>query len=175
MKKLNAWMWTLADVAWRLAVALVVIVGGLALWSWLVPANAETMWVNVDESSHLNGRSKPVTGGIEAKLLRGWTVEVLEIRDGWALVDGYGETGGCWVDVRYLTEYEPGTLEACEPVEMRTKVGKLRVRSYPDGEVLYRMRKGDRVTVLGWMQMGGTRWGWIGTGWVMAEFLEVTQ
>lgn len=173
---MKRWQYWLREIA----IAALGVVSGLLLFALtmaacLAGANAETMWVNVDEQSHLNGRSKPVTGDIEAKLLRGWTVEVLEICDGWALVDGYGESGGCWVDVRYLTEYEPGQMEACEPVDMRTTVGKLRVRSYPDGEVLYRMRKGNRVTVLGWMQMGGTRWGWIGTGWVMAEFLEVAK
>jgi len=135
------------------------------------PACAETMYVAVEEGSRLNGRATPVDGDIEAKLLPGWTVEVVQTADGWALIDGYGEGGCCWVDAHYLTK-EPMQETACEPVEMRAAVDKLRVRRVPGGDVCARLSKGDRVTVTGWMQVGGTRWAHIGTGWVMAEYLE---
>lgn len=135
------------------------------------PACAETMYVAVEKGSHLNGRATPVDGDIEAKLLPGWTVEVVRTADGWALIDGYGEGGCCWVDAHYLTK-EPMQETACEPVEMRAAVDKLRVRRVPGGDVCARLSKGDRVTVTGWMQVGGTRWAHIGTGWVMAEYLE---
>lgn len=135
------------------------------------PACAETMYVAVEKGSHLNGRASPVDGAIEAKLLPGWEVEVVRTADGWALIDGYGEGGCCWVDAHYLAP-EQMNETACEPVEMRAAVDKLRVRRCPGGDVCMRLSKGDRVTVTGWMQMDGTRWAYIGTGWVMAEYLE---
>lgn len=145
-----------------------IFVGLALLW----PAKAETMWVLVDDGSHLNGRSEPMHGDIEARLLTGWEVDVLETREGWARIAGYSESGSCWVCMDYLTVDRPGERMACRPVRMRTTADKLRVRSCPGGEVLRRLRIGAAVTVDGWMDVGGVRWADVGDGWVMMEYLE---
>lgn len=147
------------------AIAIVVIA---LLW----PAQAETMWVMVAEGSCLNGRSEPEHGDIEARLLPGWEVDVLERRDGWARIAGYGESGSCWVCDDYLTAHKPGERMSCQPVRMRTTAQKLRVRSCPGGEVLRRLPRGAVVTVDGWMDVGGVRWADVGDGWVMMEYLK---
>ena len=135
-------------------------------------AQAETMWVDVAPGSHLNARSKPRTGVIEAKLERGWAVEVAETTDGWAAITGWGECGTCWVDVRYLSEEAPKDPTPCKPEKMQTKADKVRLRAYPGGEVLRRLEKGAAVTVTGWVTHEGAAWAQVEGGYVMAEFLE---
>lgn len=176
-RKLSELLWAAAEVAWRVAVLLVLVVAVLAMWSWLVPAQAEVMWVNVGEHSHLNGRSKAVNGEIVAKLQRGWEVEVVHIRNGWALVDGYGEDGHCWVSAKYLTDEKPAKVEASQPVSVRTTVSRLLVRACPGGSVVSRIeRKGTKLTVLGTTIHKDVKWAYLGDGrWVMWRYLEVDR
>ena len=138
-------------------------------------AQAETMWVDVAPGSHLNARSKPRTGAIEAKLERGWAVEVVETRQGWAAITGWGECGTCWVDARYLSAEAPKDPTPCKPEKMQTKADKVRLRAYPGGEVLRRLEKGTAVTVTGWVIHEGAAWAQVDGGYIMAEFLEVAQ
>lgn len=157
----------------KVLVAVAVVVA--LLFVGVTLAAAETMWVNVDDGSHLNGRSQPRNGSIEAKLLRGWEVEVIRCVDGWALVDGYGESGCCWVDARYLMDTMPGETNECSPVQMRTTVNKLRVREYPGGGVVERLKKGETVTVTAWMEQDGEIWARVDGGWVMGRYLEEVE
>lgn len=165
-KKTKAW------AAVKLAAFLVLAV---LLVLALQLAEAQTMYVDVAEGSHLNARSKPRTGAIEAKLERGWAVEVVETRDGWATITGWGECGTCYVDARYLSEEAPGNPTPCKPTRMQTSADKVRLRAYPGGEVLRRLEKGDAVTVTGWVTHEGTAWAQVDGGYIMAEFLEVAQ
>lgn len=170
-KSWKRWLYETAEVAVGLLLALIVFVLGLV---WLTDtAEAETMFVNVSPSSHLNGRSRAGTGEIVAKLQRGWPVEVVAISHGWALVDGYGEDGHCWVSAQYLSESQPKPIKMCEAQELRTTVSKLLVRSCPGGSVVGRIeKKGTRVTVTGKTKHDGVWWGYLGNGrWVMMRFL----
>lgn len=150
----------------------VLMIGAVAIDALCSKAKADTMYVRVADGSHLNGRSAPVNGAIEAKLLPGWAVEVTDTQNGWACVEGYGEGGCVWVDMHYLTSEEPGERIDCQPVQMTAAVDKLRVRNCPGGRILRRLRKGEAVTVTAYMEQGGQTWAKISGGWVMAEFLE---
>lgn len=165
-KKTKAWA-AVKIVAFVVLAALMVLAAKLA--------EAETMWVDVAPGSHLNARSKPRTGAIEAKLERGWAVEVVETRDGWAAITGWGECGTCWVDARYLSEEAPQDPTPCDPVRMRTNADKVRLRAYPGGQVLRRLEKGAAVTVTGWVTHEGETWAQVDGGYMMAEFLEGTK
>ena len=151
------------------AAAFVLALGALLLWA--AAARGETMWVNVAEGSHLNARSKPRTGDIEAKLERGTEVEVTEIRSGWATIQGWGECWTCYVDARYLTEEKPGEEIECKPVEMQTSADKVRLRECPGGDVVKRLKKGQKVTVTGWMEHAGETWAKVDGGWLMMRYL----
>lgn len=154
-------------------VAFVVLAALMVLAAKL--AEAETMWVDVAPGSHLNARSKPRTGQIEAKLGRGQAVEVTQIRDGWATIIGWGECYTCYVDARYLSGEALADPTPCDPVRMQTGAEKVRLRAYPGGEVLRRLEKGTAVTVTGWVTHEDTAWAQVDGGYIMAEFLEEAQ
>lgn len=176
-KQLKELLRAMASVAWRMGVVLAVIMICLALWSWMVPAKAETMYVNVGEHSCLNGRSRAGNGEVVARLQRGWEVEVIHQRNGWALIDGYSELGCCWVCMDYLSSEPLPKPGAFEPVDVRTTVGKLLVRQSPAGKAIDRIdRRGTRLTVLATVVHRDVSWAYLGDGrWVMWKFLEVSR
>ena len=50
----------------------------------------------------------------------------------------------------------------------------MRVRALPQGKVIRRLRKGDAVSVCGWVpDADGDRWANIGDGFVLASCLSV--
>lgn len=173
--KAKAWVRDVTIAAAGLLAAMIAFVLLVALTLEVTGASAETMWVNVGEHSHLNGRSRAVNGEITAKLQRGWEVEVVHIRNGWALIDGYSEDGCCWVSAEYLSRTPLPRVEAFTPVQAATKVGKLLVRICPAGRVVDRIeRKGTELTVYATVAHGGETWAYIDDGrWVMWRFLEV--
>lgn len=166
------WVYEIAVTAAGMLIAILLFFLVIALC--LTDAEAETMWVNVGEHSHLNGRSRAVDGEIVAKLQRGWEVEVVHIRNGWALIDGYGEGGHCWVSAKYLTDEKPGEVRTIEPVKVRTTVSRLLVRSCPGGSVVGRIdKKGTKLTVLATVIQSNVKWAYLGNGrWVMWRYLE---
>lgn len=162
-KRMKAWA-AVRIVAFLVLAVLLVLAARLA--------EAQTMYVDVAQGSHLNARSKPRTGAIEAKLERGWAVEVVETWQGWATITGWGECGTCYVDARYLSTEAPEDPTPCKPTRMQTNADKVRLRAYPGGEVLRRLEKGAAVTVTGRVTHEGTAWAQVDGGYIMAEFLE---
>ena len=155
------------------AAAFVLALGALLLWA--AAARGETMWVNVAEGSHLNARSKPRTGDIEAKLERGWAVEVTEIRDGWATLPGWGECGTCYADARYLSREKTGEAAPCKPTRMQLNADKVRLRECPGGDVVKRLHKGQMVTVTATAEHAGETWAKVDGGWLMMRYLAEVQ
>ena len=131
-------------------------------------AEAETAYVCVAEGSHLNARSHPVNGKIEARLLPGWQVEVLTVDDGWAQLEGVGESGTAWVAARYLSEDAPGTETRC----MVSAGGRVRLRETPAGELVRWLQPGSMVTVTAHLTVDGVRWARVGDGWVQDRYLS---
>jgi hypothetical protein len=95
---------------------------------------------------------------------RGFAAQVIGVKNDWAEIVG-GEAGTAWCCVDYLADYKPG-----EDALLYTVVtdGRVRVRQSPDGTAVGYVRDGDTVEVR--FVIGG--WAYIGSGYVMAEFLE---
>jgi hypothetical protein len=123
------------------------------------------MYVHVREGSFLNGRREPnLDSPIMMKMERGFEAHVIGVKNGWAEIEG-GEAGTAWCCVDYLADYRPGEDA---PLYTVVSVGRVRVRQSPDGEAVGYVRDGDTVEVR--FVIGG--WAYIGSGYVMAEFLE---
>lgn len=157
---------------WVRIITIFLLVCTIVLTMKIVGANAETMYVVVNDGSHLNARYAPVTGNIEAKLLRGWEVEVLDIKNGWAKIIGYGESNICYVKSEYLSEEPPPDIEKCEPVIYTVTTNKVRLRENPNGKKVRWLYKGNRVTVIGWVTVDNICWAYTDTGYIMAEYLD---
>ena len=57
---------------------------------------SKTMYVHVREGTFLNGRMKPnLDSEIMMIMGRGFDVHVLQVKNGWAMIEG-GEAGTCW-------------------------------------------------------------------------------
>lgn len=144
----------------------------IALISPVISASAEIMYVIVNGGSHLNARSVPIKGNIEAKLLRGWSVEVLSIEDGWAKITGYGESNICYVNSEYLSKEPPPDVEKCEPAVHTVTMDKVRLRESPNGRKIRWLYKGNRVSVTGWVTVDNICWARTDTGYIMAKYLD---
>ena len=141
-----------------------------AVADWEVVGNATVV---VQESSHLNGRAKPVNGPIEMKLYLGDKVEIVSYgRDGWVEIIG-GETGTVWVKDAFLTD-EWYTLENPEVYRISSN-GRVRVRTIPDGEASGWAKNGDMVTVSAIAVKNGVTWAKIEDGYVMERFLTEVE
>ena len=144
---------------------------------WLLgnqfPASAaSTMYVVVDDGSHLNARDKPKTGRTVARLERGFSVDVVSVKDGWAKISGYSEEEYCYVSSQYLSETPPP-----EPKPyLITGTGRVRLRDKPNGSKIRWLTPGDEVIVTDWVPDRGETWAKVtyGTtrGYVMADFLS---
>lgn len=131
-----------------------------------IDAEAETMCVNVSEGSHLNGRAEPdKRAHVECRFYKGDEVNVLEIVDGWAKLDGGGESQYCYVSLDYLASDQNGPTTMCV-----TANGRVRVREKPsdNGKVVDYVRDGDVMTVS--LLFDG--WAKTPQGWINTEYLE---
>lgn len=94
------------DVTRYVAVPLVLLFLGVAVFVLFWTANAISEVVAINENSSLNIRAEPdIQGALRGALAPGAVVDVLETRDGWALVrwpgrDDCGPMG--WVFGEYL-------------------------------------------------------------------------
>jgi len=101
------------------------------------------------------------------RLTRGDELTLYGIGEGgWAEVCRAGDTGYCRVE--YLCDDSPGDVQ-----RLRSAVSKLKVRATPGGKVLCRLRRGEEVTVRGYLTDDtGAVWANIGIGFVKASCLE---
>jgi len=130
----------------------------------------QIMYVNVQEDSHLNLRSHPVNGNIEAKLSRGTPVKVVDIKDGWAKIVGAGEGGG-YASINYLSYAPPA--DPADYVVIGN--GRVHIRKEPNGKHVEWLHPGDCVSVFGMVSSGGERWAMIDEGYVMAYYLKKAE
>jgi hypothetical protein len=126
-----------------------------------------TMYVIVAEESWLNGRYEPdASSSIEARFPSGAAVEVYEASGAWAKVAG-GECGYVWCAINYLSSTPPGS----EPETCTVQAdGRIRVRKAPGGELVRWLHAGDTVQV----QCRLNGWAFIGDGYVLEKYLEVS-
>ena len=131
----------------------------------LAAADTTVMYVHVREGTMLNGRREPsVDSPIVMRMERGFAVDVLSVKNGWARIIG-SESGTCWCSVDYLASYHPDGKPVYGTVVSN---GRVRIRQSPDGETVGYVRNGDQVEVR--FRIDG--WAYIGSGYVMTEFLE---
>lgn len=149
-------------------IALLVALWMMLMLAWVTDAAAEegcVMYVQVREGTLLNGRREPnLDSAILMRMERGFEVYVLRVKNGWAEIVG-GEAGTCWCAVEYLADYPPGENA---PQYTVVSSGRVRVRQTPDGKAVGYVQPGDTVEVR--FMIDG--WAYIGSGYVMAEFLE---
>lgn len=129
---------------------------------------SQTLYALVQADSCLNVRERPDLGaGVTLRLSRGDAVCLCGIvSGGWAQIDRAGDPGYCRIE--YLTDAPPA-----DPVEATVTLPGVRVRSLPQGKVIRKLRKGDNVSVLGWVpDADGNRWANIGDGFVLAACLS---
>ena len=133
----------------------------ILLAAFLHDATADTMYCTVS-SGYLNGRLTP--GGVEhTRYFNGDTLEVVEIADGWAKVEG-GEAEYVYCAVSYLSTMPPG-----EPIQQfKVTGGRVRLRETPGGEFVRWIEKGK--TVDGVIVFDG--WVYTGQGWIDKEYLQ---
>ena len=143
----------------------------LCLMVCIHSANAETTMYIVTEKDPLNIRFEPSAGArIEYRLLRGDTVDVVAINDGWATVIIAQDRLYCRAE--YLSDKPP--LD--EPLLCVVNAnGSVRIRQEPssDGKRIGKVQPGQTVAVVGWVN------GWArltnGRGYIDGAFLEVAN
>lgn len=142
-----------------------IVLGGLVMAAAMAEDGMPPVYVT---ARLLNGRARPSKkASVEARYDRGDSIEQAgrfsEDRE-WVEVIG-GETGTCWVHIRYITErVEPFTV-------VNENGGKIKIRSKPEtGRITGYMKRGRRVTidrvVMGW---GHCSRGWIDLSYVIEE------
>ena len=137
---------------------------GLAILHTATADEPCTMYVHVREGTFLNGRLAPnMDSEIMMYLGRSYDVTVLQVKNGWALIEG-GEAGTCWCCVDYLADYAPDDEAPLYTVEAN---GRVRVRRTPGGATVRYVHDGDTVEV----RFLFDGWAYIGDGYVMAEYL----
>ena len=154
----------------RTAMAIVLTVFTLVGAKALAQAEdgARTAYVLVSEGSWLNIREKPKAHApVVLRLPRGDALTLHSVSpSGWAEVSRAGDPGYC--RAAYLCDDPPAPALRC-----LTTAGKLRVRVAPLGKVLRKLKAGVAVTVRGTLtDDAGDRWANIGSGFVLAAFLE---
>lgn len=125
------------------------------------------MWVVVGENSELNVRYRPdKDSSREGCLYHGQSIEVYEIRKGWATINYYGDTFYCSAD--YLSSEPP-----MEPTPYYVaSSGRVRVRYSPNGKLSKWAHPNEKLIVTGWQDVNGIRWAVTTKGYIMAEYLE---
>ena len=133
----------------------------ILLAAFLHDATADTMYCTVT-SGYLNGRLAP-DGAEHTRYYPGDSLEVVEIADGWAKVEG-GESGYVYCAVDYLSTTPPG-----DPIQQfKVTGGRVRIREAPGGEFIRWVENGR--TVDGVIVFDG--WVYTGHGWVDMDYLE---
>ena len=131
---------------------------------------SRTLYALVGADSCLNVRERPrLSAAVTLRLSRGDAVCLCALgSDGWAQIDRAGDPGYCRIE--YLTDAPPA-----EPAGASVALPGVRVRSLPRGKVIRRLRKGDTVTVFGYVpDADGDRWANVGDGFVLAACLTLS-
>lgn len=125
-------------------------------------ANAETLYVCIDESSWLNGRAEPDKHSeATMRLYSGDELEFVSTNGNWIEVVG-GETGTSYVDSRYVSEtFEPYSAT-------NNSGGRVKIRESIDGKVVGYVKAEKTVTIS--RTING--WGYIGKGWVLLSCFD---
>lgn len=156
----------------RFFIMVAILVALFFLVELLFPAHASsppttTMWVIVGEGSTLNMRFKPsLNSSKEGRLFHGESVEVYEIRNGWASINYCGDNFYC--SASYLSSEPPADPAAYYVASS----GRVRVREIPNGKLVKWANPNDRFIVTAWQVVDDVRWAATKQGYIMAQYLK---